>query len=145
MKNLISFILSAFCICLISCDSEMEEGKLTKIGLETKQIQVGSESYKSIITTKNAGWSVRGGKIIITGDTINFENETYLYSDDTHIDVAALKDTIIGDWYKIIKKEPKQLQVEMLENNTANNRTLVIDLDGLWMISESLEIHQAKK
>lgn len=131
---------------MISCDSDDKlEGKLSEIGLKQHELKTSHQKYTTIVPVKNGGWYIRNGVMTINGESFDFENETYLYSDDRVQDVLQYKDTLIGDWFKLIKKSEKELEIELSENDTENERTLKVFVSGLWMIEENLMIYQDKK
>jgi len=148
MKNIIC-TLSFFMILLLSgCSSDdgvEAPGKFTEIGLESKSLSAGWESYSKTIAVKNGGWYIISGSITVNGVTTDFENETYLYSDDKVQDVLTYRENYEGEWFTVTKRGHYQLTVELKQNDTKAERKLIINLDGGNMIRENLTIVQKIK
>ncbi|MDR2955922.1 MAG: hypothetical protein LBV43_12665 [Prevotella sp.] len=144
MKTAISIFL--FIILMASCNSDdtEEPGKLEKIGLEKSELNINNEEHETLLSTKNNGWSILEVSVIINGDTIRIENETYLYTDDEVQDVRRYKEIMTGDWFQIIRKESKLLEVQISKNTSGIERELIIELGGGPMMPERLKIKQSK-
>lgn len=146
MKIFNLFILSVSLFFMVGCDSDDNiVNRLSELGLGQHELKVSHDKYSTVIPTKNAGWSIMGGTVTINGESVNFKNEFYLHSDETHQDVQLYKDTVIGDWFKIIKKSEKELEINLSENDSENDRMLTVFVEGPFLSPEKLEIYQDKK
>lgn len=57
-------------------------------------------------------------------------------------DIILYRDTLAGDWFKIIKNKAGDLQVDIAQNKLPYERKLVIDVAGFLSSSESVVITQ---
>lgn len=135
-----------FCIfCMLGCDESIElPGRLTDINLERHDVAISS-SDSSIIVGVGADkitWYVLRSRSIVDGRTSTLYNKTYKYSDDRVKDVILYRDTLDGDWFKILKNKDGNLQVDISRNELPCERTLSIDIGGFLSMSENLVITQ---
>lgn len=138
-----------FCIfCLLSCDESIElPGRLTDINLEQHDVAVSS-SDSSITVGVGADkitWYVLRSRSVVNGQTSALYNKTYKYSDDRVKDVILYRDTLQGDWFKILKNKDGNLQVDISRNDLPYERTLIIDVGGFLSMNESLIITQQQR
>lgn len=143
MKQIVLFLICIF--CLIGCDDTIEApGRLSVINLEQHNMNV-SPSSNSVTVGVGADkitWSVLRSQIQANGKSSTLYNTTYKYSDDRVKEVILYKDTLAGDWFKILKNKEGNLQVDIAKNELPYNRTLIIDVGGFLGQTESLVITQ---
>lgn len=143
MKQIALFLICIF--CLIGCDDTIEApGRLSVINLEQHSMNV-SPSSNSVTVGVGADkitWYVLRSQTQGNGKSSTLYNTTYKYSDDRVKDVILYKDTLTGDWFKILKNKEGNLQVDIAKNELPYNRTLIIDVGGFLGQMESLVITQ---
>ena len=57
-------------------------------------------------------------------------------------DVVRYRDTLEGDWFKILKNKEGNLQIDIAKNEFPYERTLTIDVGGFLSLTENLVITQ---
>ena len=146
MKKIAVYLVVLF--CLVSCDKSAElPGKLSIIDLERSNLNV--DASKSSVTigvgVSKSTWYILRSQTIANGECSILNNTTYKYSDDKMQDVILYRDTLEGDWFKILKNKDGNLQVDIAKNEYPNERTLIIDIGGFLCMTESLVITQFNK
>lgn len=145
------FIMKQIAVCvvcilyMISCENSIEvPGRLSVINLERDNVTVSSadSSVTVGVGADRITWYVLRSQTIANGENSILNNTTYKYSDDRVRDVILYRDTLEGNWFKIIKNKEGDLQVDVAQNKFPYERKLVIDVGGFLSSSESLVITQ---
>lgn len=143
MKQIVVYLV---CILgIISCDDTIEApGRLSMINLERNEVVVGSsDSCVTVgVGADRITWYVLRSRTMANGESLTLHNTTYKYSDERMKDIILYRDTLAGDWFKIIKNKAGDLQVDIAQNKLPYERKLVIDVGGFLSSSESLVITQ---
>lgn len=140
--------IAVYLVCilgLISCDNTIEApGRLSMINLERNNVTVGSSdsSLTVGVGADRLTWYVLRSQTVANGESSTLNNTTYKYSGERVRDIILYKDTLLGDWFKIIKNKDGDLQVNVAQNEFPYERKLVIDVGGFLSSSESLVITQ---
>ena len=143
MKQIVFYLICIF--CLISCDDTLEApGRLSTINLERNNMTVGASNASVTIGVgaDKITWYVLRTQTQANGESSTLYNTTYKYSDDRVQDVILYRDTLEGDWFKILKNKEGNLQIDIAKNEFPYERTLVIDVGGFLCLTESLSITQ---
>lgn len=130
---------------LMSCDNTIEApGRLLEINLEKHDMIVGpsNNSVTIGVGTDKITWYVLRSQTKVNGENSILNNTTYKYSDEWMKDVVRYRDTLEGNWFKILKNKEGNLQVDIAKNEFPYERTLVVDVGGFLSSSESLVITQ---
>ena len=140
--------IAVYLVCIlgmISCDDTIEApGRLSMINLEQNNLTVGSsDSCVTVgVGADRITWYVLRSRTMVNGESSTLHNTTYKYSDERMKDIILYRDTLAGDWFKIIKNKAGDLQVDIAQNKFPYERKLVIDVAGFLSSSESVVITQ---
>lgn len=142
MKKISLFIF--ILLCFFSCDNSTDDPSTpySAIGFEKTNIELSSAANTESIKSNYNKWFISSYKEIINGDTALHLNEQYTVSDATHQDIIHFKDTIVGDWYKIIKTDDGVLIAILSENNTLKDRILEVETDALMRFGQTITLKQ---
>ena len=143
MKQIALYLICIF--CLMSCDDTIEiPGRLMEINLEKHDMTVASPSNSVTVGVgaDKITWYVLRSQAKINGENSILNNTTYKYSDEWMKDVVRYRDTLEGDWFKILKNKEGNLQIDIAKNEFPYERTLTIDVGGFLSLTENLVITQ---
>lgn len=125
-------------ILLCSCNdnSIIYGGESTPIGFETASFEVPNIGGTILISAENSEWGILGCYKMIDGEMQYIKTEFNVINGVNHY-----KDTVVGDWYSIYKKE-NELKIVALPNIGEEERVLLIDCNGPYRLQEILTVIQ---
>lgn len=128
------FLFIVFSICLLSCDNDTKEGRLTSIGVEKKEFSLENSASSISVQTKEEGWRLSSVEEVKDNDKVLRKNE--------NLSVSIFPDTIAGEWFDVIKEKNNKLVIKVTKNETGKERKIIVSLAGVALVTENITISQ---
>lgn len=124
--------IAVYLVCIlgmISCDDTIEApGRLSMINLEQNNVTVGSsDSCVTVgVGADRITWYVLRSRTMVNGESSTLHNTTYKYSDERMKDIILYRDTLAGDWFKIIKNKAEIFRLTSHRTSFPMNGSLLL-------------------
>lgn len=135
------------CLVFLLCDCKKDYSlgeEFYDIGLEKKLLLVEADSFSASVKSERYGWSIVYVETRENGEISEIENTLYMYTENGNC-YPVYRDTIEGDWYRVIQKASTELQVDLSPNPTPIYRELTVFIKGTLARIDSLQIVQRGK